>query len=154
VCESVSTLQTPQKDQGISRFSFFTKRETGKSSLVQGLRVVPALRQHVGPAERGVSAVLAEGVRMVGRMVGLVAGSLTGMALGAVLVAAVCAGLERYAGARFGKEPLVLMLVLGMPAGGLLGALVGVWSVTDRAKSRGPDDPAEPGGSPDRRPPS
>ena len=91
---------------------------------------------------------------MVGRMVGLVAGSLTGMALGAVLVAGVCAGLELNAGTRFGKEPLTLSLVLGMPVGGFLGAVVGLWSVTYGAKRRGPDDRTEPGDSRDRRPPS
>jgi hypothetical protein len=86
-------------------------------------------------------------------MVGLVAGSLTGMALGAVLVAAVCAGLEHYTGSRFGKEPLLLIVVLGIPVGGLLGALVGRWSVTSGARRQRPDDPADSGVSPDRRPP-
>ena len=81
---------------------------------------------------------------MVGRMVGLVAGSLTGMVLGAILVAAVCAGLESYAGTKFGKEPLTLIVVLGMPVGGFLGALVGLWSVTYGAKRQGPDDPPNP----------
>ena len=90
---------------------------------------------------------------MVGRMVGLVAGSLTGIALGAVLVAAACAGLELYAQTRFGKEPLTLITLIGMPVGGLLGALVGLWSVTHGAKRRCPDDTAEPGDLPDRRPP-
>jgi hypothetical protein len=87
-------------------------------------------------------------------MVGLVAGSLTGMVLGAILVAAVCAGLESYAGAQFAKEPLTLIMLLGMPMGGFLGALVGVWSVTYSTRRRGPDDSAGPGVSPDRRPPS
>jgi hypothetical protein len=91
---------------------------------------------------------------MMGWIMGLVAGSLTGMALGAVLVAAVCAGLEHYAGARFAKEPLPLIMLLGLPVGGLLGALVGLWSVTYRARQQGPDDPAESGVSPDRSPPS
>ena len=90
---------------------------------------------------------------MVGRMVGLVAGSLTGIALGAGLVAGACAGLELYAHTRFGKEPLTLITLIGMPVGGLLGALVGLWSVTHGAKRQGPVDPAEPGVSPDRRPP-
>jgi hypothetical protein len=85
-------------------------------------------------------------------MIGLVAGSLTGVALGAGLVAGVCVGLESYAGARFGKEPLTLIMVLGMPVGGFLGALVGLWSVTSRAKGRGPHEPAEPDVSPDCRP--
>ena len=91
---------------------------------------------------------------MGGRMVGLVAGSLSGMVLGAMLVAAVCAGLESYAGAQFAKEPLTLIMLLGMPMGGFLGALVGLWSVTYGARRRGPDDPAEPGAAPDRRLPS
>jgi hypothetical protein len=78
-------------------------------------------------------------------MVGLVAGLFTGIVLGAVLVAAVCTGLEFYAGVTFGKEPLTLITVLGMPVGGFLGALVGLWSVTYGAKRRGRDDPAEPG---------
>jgi hypothetical protein len=83
-------------------------------------------------------------------MVGLIAGSLTGMALGAGLVAAVCAGLDLYAEARFGKEPLTLIMVLGMPVGGFLGALVGLWSVTYGAKHRRPDDPTEPSASAER----
>ena len=90
---------------------------------------------------------------MVGRMVGLVAGSLTGMVLGAVLVAAVCAGLEQYAGVQLGKEPMTLIMLVGAPVGGFLGALVGLWSVTHGAKRRCPDDTAEPGDLPDRRPP-
>jgi hypothetical protein len=89
---------------------------------------------------------------MVARMVGLVAGSLTGIVLGAVVVAAVCASLEHYAGTQFSKEPLLLNMLLGMPVGGFLGALMGLWSVTYGAKRRVPDDPAEPGVSPDRRP--
>jgi hypothetical protein len=88
---------------------------------------------------------------MVERMLGLVAGSLTGMVLGAVLVAAVCAGLEHYGGVRLGKEPITLILLVGAPVGGFLGALVGLWSVTYGDKRRGPDGPPGPGGSPDRR---
>jgi hypothetical protein len=67
------------------------------------------------------------------------------MALGAVLVAGVCAGLDHYAGAQLAKEPLTLIALIGMPVGGLLGALVGLRSVTYRANHQGPDDPAEPG---------
>ena len=83
-------------------------------------------------------------------MIGLIAGTLTGMALGAVFVAAVCAGLESHAGVKFGKEPLLRIVVVGMPLGGLLGALVGRWAVSTGAERRGPDKPADPATEPDR----
>lgn len=87
------------------------------------------------------------------RMLGLVAGSLTGMALGSVLSFAVCAGLEHYGGVRFTKEPLILITFVGVPMGGVLGALVGRWSVTYRYERRGLDQPAEHDGPSDRHPP-
>jgi heme A synthase len=77
----------------------------------------------------------------MGRMLVLVAGSLTGTVLGAILVAAVCSGLQFYAEVRFDKEPLTLILVLGVPVGGVLGALVGLWSVTYGDERQGPHDP-------------
>ena len=83
-------------------------------------------------------------------MIGMVAGTVTGIALGAAFVVAVCIGLEDYAGVKFGKEPLLLIVVVGMPLGGFVGALVGRWAVSTGAERRGPGNPAERGAEPDR----
>src|SRR5262249_33901103 len=69
-------------------------------------------------------------------MAGLIAGALTGTGLGGLVVAVVCTGLGYLAGARWGKEPLLLILELGgMLVGGLLGGFVGHWSVHSEAAS-------------------
>jgi len=73
-------------------------------------------------------------------MIGIVAGTLTGAALGALAAVAVCLGLEQYAGVPFGKEPLG-WAVGAAALGGLLGGLVGRWSVReDPRRLRRPDD--------------
>jgi hypothetical protein len=64
------------------------------------------------------------------------------MALGAVFVLTVCAGLESHAGMKFGKEPL-LLVVVAVPLGGLVGGLVGRWAVSAGAERRGPDKPPD-----------
>jgi len=69
-------------------------------------------------------------------MHGMIAGTLTGTALGAILVLAVSSGVEDYAVARFGKQPLV-WAVVGMLAGGVLGGFAGRWSVTSDTARRG-----------------
>jgi hypothetical protein len=70
-------------------------------------------------------------------MLGIVAGTLTGMGLGAVLTFAIGLELEVHAGVRFGKEPLAVLGV-GIALGGLVGGLVGRWSVGTGASRRGP----------------
>jgi hypothetical protein len=65
------------------------------------------------------------------------------MVLGGMLVAAACLGLERYAGVRFTKEPLALITLVGMPLGGIIGGLLGWWSMSYSDQHRGPDEPSQ-----------
>jgi hypothetical protein len=74
---------------------------------------------------------------MGSRLFALIAGSITGMLLGGMLIAAICVGLETYAGVQFTKEPLGLILIVGIPVGGVLGGLVGLW--TSPRRSAGDD---------------
>jgi len=69
-------------------------------------------------------------------MHGIIAGSLTGIVLGAILVLAVSSGVETYAGMRICKQPLLWALLAMLP-GGVLGGLVGRWSVTNNTARRG-----------------
>jgi hypothetical protein len=74
------------------------------------------------------------------RLFGLVAGTLTGMVLGLVLSCGTFLAVEQLGLARFHKEPLLLIPLLGCPAGGLVGGYVSV-----RLASRRNDPPRRDG---------